>query len=172
MTHIRQLAAGKTELDKVWGLRPAYYALFMQDFNRSIARIDPELIEQCRLRMANLMSCDFHRGLRYRPALAQGLTEDKIAAIPNYPESPLFSERERICIEFAEKFVIQSISIDDDDVKRVLTVLSPEELIYFVKALSVVDQFQRACVAFGIRLDGAVPESLSDFQLAPSTIHH
>lgn len=172
MTHIRTLADGRTELDRVWGLRPEYYALFMQDFSRSMARPDPVLIELCRLRMAHLLGCGFSLGLRYTPALAAGLTEAKIADISLYPDSPLFSQRERICLAFCEKFVIESISIDDDDVKRVLTVLTPEELIYFVKALSVIDQFERACVAFAIELDDTVPETLSEFRLATPVARH
>ena len=40
MTYVRQLADGPTELDRVYGLRPRFYALFMEDYSRSIQRIE------------------------------------------------------------------------------------------------------------------------------------
>ena len=42
-----------------------------------------------------------------------GLTEDKIAAVAEYRTSPLFSHRERLAIEFAEKMALEHQSIDD-----------------------------------------------------------
>ena len=39
---VTKLADGPTELDRVWRLRPQYYELFMQDYHRSIERLDPE----------------------------------------------------------------------------------------------------------------------------------
>jgi len=165
LAHVTHLAAGATELDQTWGVRPGFYAVFMADFNASIARVDPVLIELCRLRMAQLMSSELDLSLRYQPAVTAGLSEAKIAALPQYSSSPLFSAAERVCIEFAELFVIQSSNIGDDDVARVQAAIGSEQLIYFVKALSVVDQFQRGTVALGVRPGPRVPPTLPDFRL-------
>lgn len=169
MAHVKHLAPGATELDQTWGVRPGFYAVFMADYNASIARVDPLLVELCRLRMATLMGSDFDLGLRYQPATEAGLTEAKIADIPHCATSALFTERERLCMEFAELFVIQSSSIGDDDVARVQAALGAEQFIYFVKALSVIDQFQRSVVAFGVQSSGQVPATLANFRL-PDTI--
>ncbi len=104
-----------TELDRVWGLRSKFYEHFMQDYNASIERLDPVTVELCRLRMATLNGSALDLSLRYEPAVAAGLTEEKVKALPNYSKSPLFTERERRCLEFAELYVIQS---------RLLTVAS------------------------------------------------
>ena len=40
---------------------------------------------------------------------------------------------------------------------------------YFVKALSVMDQFQRGTVAFGVRPSNQVPQTLPDFRLRELT---
>ncbi|MFL6696931.1 MAG: carboxymuconolactone decarboxylase family protein [Vitreoscilla sp.] len=165
MAHVQHLAPGPTELDQTWGVRPGFYAIFMADFNASIARVDPVLIEVCRLRMALLLASEFDLGLRYQPAARAGLTEAKIAALPQYLKSPLYSQTERLCIEFAEIFVIQSSNISDEDVARVQAALGSEQFIYFVKALSVMDQFQRGTVAFGVRPGKQVPATLPEFRL-------
>ena len=74
MTYVTKLADGPTELDRVWRLRPQYYELFMQDYHRSIERLDPVLIEVCRLWMATLLGSRLDLSLRYKPAVDAGLT--------------------------------------------------------------------------------------------------
>jgi alkylhydroperoxidase family enzyme len=170
MTQVQQLAPGPTELDRVYGLRPRYYELFMEDYNRSIARVDPVLVELCRLRMAKLLGSRLDLSLRYRPALEAGLTESKLRELSDYTRSPAYSERERRCLEFAEQFVIQSSNIGDQEVARVQEVLEPEVFIYFVKALSVMDQLQRGCVAFDVQPSATVPSKLPMFEAAPRTL--
>ena len=170
MTHVRHVIDGPTELDRVYGLRSKYYALLMEDYNHSIERMDPVLIELCRLRMATLMGSKLDLSLRYKPAIAAGLTEPKLRELSRYNTSPLFTDRERRCLDFAEQFVIQSSAISDEDVARVQAVLDPETFIYFVKALSVMDQLQRGCVAFDIQPSNVAPSTLSNFGLAAQTI--
>jgi alkylhydroperoxidase family enzyme len=166
MAHLLELAAGATELDRSWGVRPGLYEVFMSDYGRSLARADAALIELCRLRMAAILGSEFDCSLRYAAAVDAGLTEEKIRALPDYPKSTLFSERERVAIGFAEMFAIQSSSLGDEDVARVQEVLGAEPFIYFVKALSVIDQLQRSVVAFGVRPGATVPATMPDFRLA------
>jgi alkylhydroperoxidase family enzyme len=170
MTHVQHVSDGGTELDRVYGLRSQYYTLLMADYNRSLERVDPILIELCRLRMATLMGSKLDLSLRYKPAVAAGLTEQKVRELSRYETSPLFSDRERRCLDFAEQFVIQSSAISDADAARVQAALDPETFIYFVKALSVMDQLQRGCVAFDIQASNVVPSTLSNFGLAAQTI--
>jgi alkylhydroperoxidase family enzyme len=165
MTRVRTLADGPTELDRVWGLRPEYFALFVQDYRKSVGRIDPVQLELCRLRVAQMVESEFDQALRYRPAHDAGLGEAKIAALSDYPTSPLFSERERIVLEFTEQWVIQSSSITDDDVARLQTVMTPEDFMYFCKALSLIDQFARANSAFRLAPPPVVPAAMPDFAL-------
>lgn len=169
MTYVQELAGGPTELDRVYGLRRPYYEVFMEDYNRSIERFDPVVIELCRLRMATLLQSQLDLSLRYKPAIDAGLSEAKLRELAKYQSSSLFSERERRCLEFAEQYVIQSSSITDEDVARVQTVLDAEQFIYFVKALSVIDQLQRGCAAFDIQPSGVVPSTMGNFQSTTNT---
>src|SRR3954447_11613992 len=108
MSRVSALADGPTELDRVWGKRREYYELFMTDYTDSVARADAVLVELCRLRIAQLVESAFDASLRYAAAHAAGLGEEKLAAIEQYPESELFTARERAALEFAEQFAIQS----------------------------------------------------------------
>jgi len=163
MSRVTSLAEGPTELDRVWGKRPEYYAVFMSDYADSIERVDPVLLELCRIRVAQLVESTFDLSLRYAPARAAGLGEDKLDAVADYPDSPQFTDRERAVLEFAEQFVIQSSSISDDDVTRVQAHLTPEEFIYLTKALGVLDQFARANSAFRLAPAESVPPTMPAF---------
>jgi alkylhydroperoxidase family enzyme len=168
MTRVSNLVDAPTELDGVWGKRPEYYAIFMGDYNDSIARVDPELVELCRIRIAQLVESAFDLSVRYGPAQTAGLTEDKIAALSQYPDSELFTEKERAALEFTEQFVIQSSSISDEDVTRLQEHLTAEEFIYLTKSLGAMDQFARANSAFRIAPATAIPATMPAFTLKPA----
>ena len=153
MTRVKNLVDGPTELDRVWGLRDDYYRLFMADYRKSLSNLDPVLVELCRLRVAQMVESLFDLSVRYSPPSMPAYRKRRSAALEDYPTSPLFTDRERMALEFTEQWVIQSSSITDEDVQRLLTVLTPEEFIYFCKALSVMDQFARANAIFADRAE-------------------
>jgi alkylhydroperoxidase family enzyme len=166
MSRVLGGVVGATDLDRIWGTRPEFYALFMEDYGRSIGRVDPIIVELCRLRIAQMVESAFDLALRYAPATAAGLSEEKVAALADYPTSPLFTPREQACLEFTEQWVVQSSAISDDDVARLQEHLTPEEFIYFCKALSVLDQLARTNSAFRIEPAGTVPATLPHFTTA------
>ena len=168
MSRISNVVDGPTDLDRTWGKRSAYYELFMSDYNDSLDRADAVLVELCRIRIAQLVESAFDSSLRYQPAQDAGLDEEKIAALAEYPQSALFTERERAVLEYAEQFVIQSSSISDDDVARVQAHLTPEEFVFITKALGVMDQFARTNSAFRIEPSETVPPTLPAFVPAPA----
>ena len=167
MTRINNLRDGETELDQVWGLRPTTTSMFIEDYLRSLRRVDPVLVELCRLRIAQLVESAFDQSLRYRRAVEAGLTEEKVQALADYPTSDLFSPRERAVLEFTEQWVIQSSSISDEDCTRLQEHVSVEEFIFLAKALSVMDQFARANSAFQVEPSSTVSPHLSDFIVRP-----
>ena len=137
--------SGATPLESALGLRPElladlkrFHSLFWQD-----GRVDPIVLELCRLRIASLHRCESERRVRYEPARRAGLTEEKIAAIPSWPNSPWFTAKERACLAFAEAFVVDVHSIDDDLAAAVTEHLPPAEMVAFTEALAVFDGFMR-----------------------------
>jgi alkylhydroperoxidase family enzyme len=169
MTRVTVLCDGPTELEQVWRHRDDYYRLFVDDYIRSVRRLDPVLVELARLRIAQLVESEFDAALRYRAAADAGLTEAKVSAITDYPTSELFDARERAVLEFTEQFALQSSSISDEDCTRVQEHTTAEEFIYLVKALSTMDQFARANSAFRIQPSEQVPAALSaGFTIRPT----
>ncbi|MGH9048506.1 MAG: carboxymuconolactone decarboxylase family protein [Acidimicrobiia bacterium] len=145
-------AAGDTALDRVFGLTPAAYADFRQ-VDAALwdpARVDPALTELCRLRIAQLIGCDAELGVRHDQARAAGLTEEKIAELRQWPTSPRYSDIDRAVLNFAEKFVIDASSVDDDDCRALRAHLGDPEIAALTTAVAVFDAMARFRVALGI----------------------
>jgi len=157
MTWLPATAAGATSFDRVFGLRPDLYADYraFESLFWSSRPVDPVLIEICRLRIAQLLRCDPEQRRRSAPATAAGLTEQKISALDDWYHSMVFSEVERACLAFAEKFVLDPRGVTDEDAAAVTAHLSPPEMVAFTEALALFDGFTRFRLMLGIGPDEA-----------------
>ena len=145
MTWLAYDAPGRTPLDRVLGLRPelhrgllAFYALFWE---RRL--VDPVLLELCRLLAAGLLGCTSEQRIRYRPAVDAGLSELAAASVATWRTAGCFDARERACLLFAEKFVLDPHTIDDADVAAVRDAIGTEATVALTEALALFDGFMR-----------------------------
>jgi alkylhydroperoxidase family enzyme len=158
MTWLKTNVDGDTELDRVLGLTPAVY-----DRYRELAAqvwkpelVSPVLLELCRLRVAQLIGSNYALSIRTPEATAAGLTEAKIAALRQWPTSPLFDAAERACLAFAESYVIDAHSVTDEQCAELSRHLSGPELAALTTALAMFDAMAR----FETALD-VLPEARS-----------
>ena len=125
--------------------------------------VDPVIVELCRLRIAGLVGARSHVALRRPKATAAGLTEVKIAALANWPESPLFSTAERACLAFAELFCMGAYTVSEADVAAMLEHLSADECYALANGIWVMEAMARMTVVMGVEPDahalGLVPAS-------------
>jgi alkylhydroperoxidase family enzyme len=145
MTWLRSQTEGTTPLERVLGLRPELLA----DFRTLHARLwdgralDPVLLEVCRLRVAQLHGATGELQVRHEAAVDAGLTEEKVAALVDYWSSPLYSERERRALAYAEQLVLDVHGITDDQFAALADVLSPAEVVALTLALGLFDALAR-----------------------------
>ena len=89
-------------------------------------RGDPVILELCRLRVAMLKRSPADLALRNEDAMRAGLDETKIAALRDWPWSPLYSPAEWACLALTEQFVMDVGAMTTELVDAVLEHLSPE----------------------------------------------
>ena len=53
--------------------------------------------------------------------MENGLTEEKIVRLAEYQHDPVFSERERLALEYAEKMALDHVSLGDEFFRRLRT---------------------------------------------------
>lgn len=75
--------------------------------------------------------------------MEDGLTEDKIARLAEYIQDPLFTERERLALEYAEKMARDHTSLGDDFFRRLRTAFSDPEIVELGMAIGQYIGFGR-----------------------------
>src|SRR5215475_11522630 len=128
--------ATQPESPAVWLLPPALYALepeataLLDQVNERVwATFDPALLEIIRLRIAWLLGNT--AGMRTRSSPA-GVPEQKVAELPAYVTSPLFSALDRDGIAFAEQFVMDVTGTGTDSLDALRGHLGANRLRDFV----------------------------------------
>jgi len=79
-----------------------------------------------------------------------GLTEAKIAAVGEYRTSPLFSDRERLAIEFAEKMALDHQAIDDNFFGRLRAEFNDAQIVELGMAIGQYIGFGRLLMVLDV----------------------
>lgn len=91
--------------------------------------LDRKLIELVRLAIAQINQCKNCLSSRYQDSIAEGMTEEMVAALPKAGTSPLFTDREKAAITFAQKMAADHYSVGDEDFARLHRYFSEKEIV-------------------------------------------
>jgi AhpD family alkylhydroperoxidase len=100
---------------QVWNLRPELMATVtaMIDGPYKHSRLPVREREAARVRIAQLNDCVICRDFRARSALEGGATPDLYAHVEDAHTHDAYTDRERLAVEFAERFVLAHTDMDD-----------------------------------------------------------
>jgi len=100
---------------QVWNLRPemgrAVNRLVDAAYNKSILPV--RVREGARMRIAQLNDCPVCLAFRATSVREQGVTEDFYRHVADHDTVGDYSVQERLAIEYAERFALDHLSIDD-----------------------------------------------------------
>jgi AhpD family alkylhydroperoxidase len=133
---------------------------------------DPALLELVRVRVAQLIGNPAAARVRcgYAAAAAGPELEAKVAALPGYPGSPLFSAAERDVVEFTEQFVID-VGGTPEDMRAVLTGrYGTDGARALVTAIYVVEFTQRLQLIAARLLGDAAPPAAGSLAAADASL--
>ena len=108
------------------------------------AGIDAVTLELCRLRMATLIGSAADLAVREPRAVAAGLTEELVAALPDWPTSSRFTDAHRAALRFAEQYVIDAHGFTDDDMVAMHDHFTAPQLASLTTACATFDALARA----------------------------
>ena len=109
------------------------------------AAVPAELLDICRLRIAQLLGCEWE--------LDQ---PDVVADLAGWPTSVRFGPAERACLALTEQWLIDVASVTDEQIGDVREHLGEPLTVNFANALLVVEQRQRLALAWH-QLFGGTP---------------
>jgi AhpD family alkylhydroperoxidase len=140
------------EAAMVWTLRPELGATVghMVDavYRRSILPAAER--EVARMRIAQLNACGACATFRAPSVVAAGVDEELYLHLEEFDRYPGYSDRQRLAIEFAERFAVDHGSIGDELFDRLRRHFSDAEILDLTMCVAVYLGLGRALAVLGI----------------------
>lgn len=127
MTWLPVSVGPSNERDAVLGLHPEAYARHMAFLDACAAVVDPDLLELCKARMAQILRC--------REELARH-SPDRLAQLASWHRSQSLTAAQRHALEFVEQFLIDPARVSREQVAPLELDLGPTGVINFATVIS------------------------------------
>lgn len=144
-TWFPELAEGRTLLDRVAGLRPAY-AEALREVEAAVwgqDQVEPELLELCRLRIAQVLGAD--ESLTRAP-VDVARDDALVAQLRQWPTAASFTDRQRVALGFAEQLVVDTQGVSDEQAAQVIATLGDGGFLVLTYACGFFETTQRASI--------------------------
>ena len=106
----------------LWARAPKLFlgvALLYGAIDRKSSPLEPALRSLLTVRVSQINHCRFCIDINSATVLERGVSEDKLCALEDWRGSNLFSERERVALEYAEAITRSDVDVGDDLMARV-----------------------------------------------------
>lgn len=143
-----------TEPVRLWARSPRVVLAFLRMFkavDRASSPLEPALRSLVMVRVAQVNACPFCVDLNGSRALERGVPEEKLLALPEHEASPLFTEREKVVLAFADA-VTHTGGRVGPELRERLRAQFPDDTIVELNALVA---FQNMSAKFNVGLDVA-----------------
>lgn len=123
----------------------------LRALNEQLTRsgLDPVLIDLVRLRVSQINGCVYCVDLHTREAREAGETDERLDALAGWRTSPLFDEREKAALNWAESLtLVAETNAPDADFERVSAQLSPKEIADLTFVIAIINAWTRIAIGF------------------------
>ena len=146
-------AAGHSGIEpvEVWAHQPKMMS-GMFKFNQAVRKgktVDERLKNLVELKGAQMIGCEFCVDLGSQICRNSGFSDEELLALPSYRQSDLFSEREKLALDYAVAVMRTPVEVTDRLFARMKEQFSDEQLVEITALLTVVN-LDRFNAAFGI----------------------
>jgi AhpD family alkylhydroperoxidase len=137
---------------QLWSLRPemgaAVNRLVDAAYNKSILPV--RVREAARMRIAQLNDCSVCLAFRADKVKSQGVTEDFYCHVGTHDGGADFSDQERLAMEYAERFAVDHLNIDDAFMYRLKEEFTDPEILDLTICLAAFLGLGRTLRVLGI----------------------
>lgn len=136
----------------VWSLRPEMAGMVQKMITTAYrsSKLPASEREVARMRIAQLNACDACSTFRAPSVIEAGVTEEMYQALDDWRTAPQYTERQRLAIEYAERFATDHASIDDGFFGRLREVFSDEEILDLTLCVAVFLGLGRSLTVLGV----------------------
>jgi len=141
----------------VWSLRPEMGGMVQKMVSTVYGKsvLPAAEREVARMRIAQLNACNACSTFRAPSVLEAGVTEDLYEHVAEAASYVGYSDRQRLAVEYAERFATDHQKLDDEFFARLRSVFSDPEVLDLTMCIAVYVGLGRALEVLGI--DDAAP---------------
>ncbi|HLJ02677.1 MAG TPA: carboxymuconolactone decarboxylase family protein [Solirubrobacteraceae bacterium] len=140
---------------EVWAHRPKMMS-GMGKFQQAVRKgsaVDERLKYIVELKGAQMIGCEYCIDLGSQICRNSGLSDQELLALPRYRDSNLFTEGEKLALDYTVGVMSTPVDVSDDLFARMKEHFSDEQLVELTALLTVVN-LDRFNAAFGIASAG------------------
>lgn len=136
---------------EIWAHQPKMMSAMgkFQGAVRKGTTVDERLKYLVELKGAQMIGCEFCVDLGSQICRNSGLSDEELIALPRYRTSGLFSEREKLALDYTVGVMRTPVDVPDDLFAQVKEHFTDEQLVEITALLTVVN-LDRFNAAFGI----------------------
>jgi AhpD family alkylhydroperoxidase len=136
---------------EVWAYQPKMLS-GMGKFQKAVRNggsVDERLKNLVELKGAQMIGCEYCLDLGSQICRNSGFSDEELIALTRYRQSELFTEREKLALDYAVSVMRTPVEVTDELFARVKEHFSAEQLVEITALLTVVN-LDRFNAAFGI----------------------
>ena len=157
LAHQRRKYGRPLEPALLWGRIPRAFpmlTLLYRSLDRAGSPLEPELRSLVQVRISQINGCAFCVDLNSAAALERHGSGEKLAALPDYASSALFSERERAAIAYAEAVTDSARRVDDALFARLQQSFTGQEIVELTALVAFQNMSSKFNSALGVPAQG------------------
>ena len=120
------------ESSKIWARSPRVFlglSAFFGSLERKSSPLSPQLRALVTVRISHVNQCKFCVDLNSARVLSLGESEEKLQELPKFLESNLFTEKEKVALEYAEAITYTNQEVTDSLFSRLQEHFPDDEII-------------------------------------------
>lgn len=140
---------------EIWAYQPKMM-MAMGKYNGAIRKaknVDERLRNLIELKGAQMIGCEYCVDLGSQVCRHSGLSDEELLALPNYRSSSLFTEREKVALDYTVAVMRTPVEVTDELFARMREHFTEKQMVEITAHLTLVN-LDRFNAAFGIGAAG------------------
>jgi alkylhydroperoxidase family enzyme len=136
---------------EIWAHKPKLM-MAMGKFNGAVRKpgaLEARIRNLCELKGAAMIGCEFCVDLGSQICRHSGFSDDELLAIPRYTSSELFTDREKVALDYTVAVMRTPVEVTDDLFEDLQKHFTTEQIVELTALLTLVN-LNRFNAAFGI----------------------
>lgn len=142
---------------RLWARMPAAFlamSAMYRALDRKSSRIEPALRSLVQVRVSQINGCDFCVDLNSFLGLGRGIAEVKLRALPQFEDSPLFSERDRAALAYTEAATRSDRHVGKELVLRLRRHFDDQAIVELAALIAYQNMSSKFNAALGVPAHG------------------